>query len=101
MSVFLVTFRIHSDATYSARYQSFQEALLAGCLGYWREPTSFVAVSSAETIDAFCSRIYVNSSFDASKDMYLVLDANVKTGRVRGNLIDQDLFKLMPFVIKL
>jgi len=101
MSIFLVTFRIHSDATYAARYQSFQEALLKGCTGYWRDPTSFVAVQSNETIDAFCSRIYVHSTFDATKDMYLVLDANVKTGRTRGNVVDQDIYKLLPFVIKL
>ena len=72
-----------------------------GCHGWWREPTSFVAVSSPEAIDTFCSRIYVKSLFDATKDMFLVLDSEYKAGRVKGVINDQDLFKLLPFVIKI
>lgn len=101
MSVYLVTFRIHSDSTYQARYDSFQQELLNGCHGWWRDPTSLVAVSTSEAIDTFCSRIYVKSSFDATKDMFLVLDSEYKTGRVKGVVKDQDLFKLLPFVMKI
>lgn len=68
---------------------------------WWADTTSFVAVETSETIDDFCDRIYYKSSFNQSIDLFLVLDANIKSGRVRGKLRDQDLFKVLPFVKKL
>ena len=100
MSVFLVSFDIKSDSEYSHRYDSFMTQVKK-TTPWWADTTSFVAVETNESLDDFCSRIYVHSGFDSPKDLYLVLDANVKAGRVRGNLKDQDLFKLLPFVTKL
>lgn len=104
MATYIVTFRIDSSPstpTYSERYTSFCEAVKKGSTGWWGEPTSFYAVTVNETIDVFCSRIYVESSFNATKDLYMVLDANNLSGRVRGKMSDQDLFKVLPFVKKL
>jgi len=99
MSVFCVTFDLKYDSTYDSRYKSFMEQLKKSGT-WWADPTSFVAVQSTETIDEFCHRIYVHSEFDESKDLFLVLDSEVKAGRVKGVVKDQDLFKLLPFVKK-
>lgn len=100
MAVFLVSFDLKYDDDYSDRYSSFMEQVKKGGK-WWADTTSFVAVETDETIDTFCNRIYLQSKFNGTKDLYLVLDANVKSGRVRGALKDQDLFKLLPFVKKL
>lgn len=100
MSVFVVSFELKYDDGYGARYKSFTEELKK-TTPWWDENTSLVIVQTSETIDEFCTRIYVATSFDGSKDRYLVLDANVKSGRVRGPVSDQDLFKLLPFVKQL
>jgi hypothetical protein len=72
-----------------------------GATGWWGEPTSFYAVEVNETIDAYCTRIYIKSDFDATKDLYLVMDAEKLSGRVRGKITDRDLFKVLPFVKEL
>ena len=100
MSIFLVSFDLKYDATYSKRYDSFMEQVKKGGK-WWADTTSFVAVHTDETIDEFCSRIYLSSDILESKDLFLVLDAEVKSGRVRGPVSDQYLFTLLPFVKKL
>jgi len=100
MTVFTVSFSITFDDSYSQRYDSFMEQVKQGGK-WWAETTSFVVVQTDETIDAFCSRIYVKSDFNATKDRYLVLDANAKDGRYRGVNTDDDLFTLIPYVKKL
>lgn len=100
MAVFTVSFSISYDDTYSERYNSFMEQVKKSGL-WWDETTSFVVVRTEESIDDFCSRIYIHSKFDAMKDRYLVLDANAKSGRYRGVNKDQDLFVLIPCVKKL
>ena len=101
MSAYTITFRIANDSTYEDRYVSFVEELKKKVNVWWAEPTSFFAVETSESIDQFCERIYSNTKFDASKDLYLVLDANVKSGRVRGRSTDADLYKILPYVKKL
>lgn len=100
MAVFLVSFELKYDDDYGARYKSFTDELKATGR-HWDENTSFVVVETEEALDDFCRRIYENTEFDGTKDRYLVLDANVKSGRVRGPVSDSDLFKLLPFVKKL
>jgi hypothetical protein len=100
MAVYLVSFDLKYDSGYSDRYTTFMDQVKHGGQ-WWADTTSFVAVQTDEDIDAFCTRIYVHSGFDGSKDLYLVLDANVKSGRVRGVIKDQHLFTLLPFVKKL
>ena len=99
MSVFLVSFEIKYDSDYQRRYSSFTQQVQSG--RYWADNTSFVVVETTETIDDFCTRIYVHSAFDGTKDRYMVLDANVKSGRIRGPVHNSSIFSLLPFVIKL
>lgn len=100
MAVYSVSFNIKYDDTYSARYDSFMEQVKKSGK-WWAETTSYVVVETAESIDEFCSRIYAYSDFNASKDRYLVLDVNAKSGRYRGVNTDSDLFTLIPYVKKL
>ncbi|MBM6578892.1 hypothetical protein ILT44_01760 [Microvirga sp. BT689] len=100
MAVYTVSFELKYDDEYRKRYDSFMEQIKK-TTPWWAENTSYVVVETTEDIDAFCSRIYTKSLFNATKDRYLVLDADVKSGRVRGPVVDNDLFKLLPFVKKL
>jgi len=100
MATFLVSFDLKYDSDYSDRYTSFMEQVKKGAK-YWDDTTSFLVVENSEDIDAFCHRIYVSSKFNSTKDLYLVLDANVKSGRIRGAIKSQTIFTLLPFVKKL
>lgn len=100
MATFLVSFDLKYNDSYSKRYDSFMEQVKAGGK-WWADTTSFVAVETDEDIDTFCDRIYYSSDFNGTTDLYLVLDANAISGRVRGKIVDQDLFKVLPFVKKL
>jgi hypothetical protein len=100
MSVFTVSFNLDYDDTYTSRYNSFVKQLRA-TTPWWDETTSFIIVSTSESIDDFCYRIYVHSEFNQSKDRFLVLDANAKSGRYRGPNRDADLLVLLPYVVKL
>jgi hypothetical protein len=100
MAVYVVSFELKADDTYSKRYNSFMEQLKK-TTPWWAENTSCVIVSTTENIDEFCTRIYFSSEILDTKDRFLVLDANAKIGRVRGPIKDDDLFKLLPFVVKL
>lgn len=102
MSVYAVSFRIHEDSTYQTRYASFTAQLQQGSKTHWDETTSFALVETDETIDGFCSRIYVYSGFDSSKDLYLVLYTNKLSARVRGSVkYPHTLQSLLPYLVKL
>jgi hypothetical protein len=100
MAVFAVSFDLHYDANYQDRYASFMEQVKKGGV-WWADTTSFVVVRTAETIDTFCSRIYTQSSFNSTKDLYLVMDTEVKSARIRGKISDRDIFKLIPYLTEL
>src|SRR5690349_12887268 len=100
MAIYTVSFEIKYDSSYDDRYKTFN-ACVQACDKWWAETTSFYIVQTGEDIDAFCDRIYFGSTFDSSKDIYVVLDALVKSGRARGNITDDTLFALLPFVKKL
>jgi len=100
MPVFIVSFDLKYDDTYQARYNSFMEQVKLGG-DWWDDPTSCVVVRTSETIDAFCHRIYVKSDFDATKDLFMVLDAHVKAGRIRGAIKSRKVFQLIEYLVEL
>ncbi len=91
MAHFIVTFRIGSDAGYQDRYDSFVKAVIAlagGSTGkVWDETTSFYvfqrAGCSAEEVAAYLN---INSEFDVTKDILVVIDVDAKRKATRGNL---------------
>lgn len=100
MAVYTVSFDLEYDSTYQSRYSSFLEQVKKHGL-WWADTTSFVAVRTTESIDAFCSRIYVESEFNHTKDLYLVMDSDAKSARIRGKIKDRDIFDLIPYLIEL
>lgn len=91
MAHFIVTFRIGSDNGYQDRYDSFVNAVIAlagGTTGkVWDETTSFYVFEvegwNAEEAAAY---LYVNSKFDATKDILVVIDVDAKKKATRGEL---------------
>jgi hypothetical protein len=100
MAVYAVSFDLEYDSAYQERYVSFMEQVKKGG-EWWADTTSFVVVRTSETIDSFCSRIYTQSSFNSTKDLYLVTDVEKLSARIRGKIKDKDIFKLMPYLIEL
>lgn len=101
MARYAVTFRIHYDADYQDRYDTFAEQVKKGATRWWAETTSFYAIETSESLDAFCARIYVHSKFNATKDIFVVVNVETGTGRSRGKISDRDLFKVFPGVVEL
>ncbi len=101
MARYAVTFRIHSDATYTERYTSFCDKVREGAAKWWAGTTAFYAIQSNEALDAFCSRIYLHSKFDASKDLFVVINVETGAGRVKGKVTDRDLFAAFPGVTQI
>lgn len=100
MARYAVTFRIHDDSGYQSRYDSFTEEVRKGATYWWAGTTSFYAIQSPEALKTFCDRIYLQSSFAPSKDVFLVVDIETGKGRTRGKIIDRDLFRAFPNVVE-
>lgn len=98
MPRYAVTFRIHNDVGYDRRYDSFTEQVRKGATYWWAGTTSFYAIQNSETLKAFSDRIYFDSSFDPSKDVFVVVDIETGKGRSRGTISDRDLFRAFPGV---
>lgn len=88
MAHFIVTFRIADDSGYQVRYESFLEEIYkkasGGSPGTWEETTSFLSFESSGTADSMCNSLYMDSKFDASKDMMVVLELDSRTKAVKG-----------------
>jgi hypothetical protein len=100
MSRYAITFRIHADDGYSDRYESFTDQVKKGVTYWWAGTTSFYAIQTTEALDDYCRRIYVHSDFNATKDVFVVVNIETGTGRSKGPVTDKDLFKAFPAVIE-
>jgi hypothetical protein len=101
MPRYAVTFRIHSDSTYSDRYNSFCDKVKEGVTKWWAGTTAFYAIQTTEALDAYCSRIYLYSKFDSTKDLFVVVNVETGAGRVKGKVTDKDLFAAFPGVVQI
>lgn len=87
MANFIVTFRISSDNDYKERYESFVTTLVAyagGAAKVWDETTSFYVFEKDATADAVCSHLYLESKFNATKDMMVVIDVGRHKKATKG-----------------
>ena len=98
MPRYAVTFRIHQDSDYSDRYDSFTEQVKKGTTYWWAGTTSFYAIQTTEALSDYCSRIYVHSKFNATKDIFVVVNIETGEGRSKGKITDRDLFRAFPQV---
>jgi hypothetical protein len=101
MARFLITFRIGDQRTGGPACEARQNAVIAAIDACalskrWDDETGFHAIvssSSIETIIEVCSH-----AIDGAQDLVLVLDAQLKAGRVAGFVRDPDLFAILPFL---
>ncbi|HEY1505628.1 MAG TPA: hypothetical protein VGF92_15070 [Stellaceae bacterium] len=96
MAAYTVTFRFHEDSTYQTRYESFVKEASKGL--WWADPTSFFAIQTDETIDALTTRLDTNTTILKDRDMFMVMDADAKSARIWGKVLDKDVFKIIPYL---
>jgi hypothetical protein len=87
MASFIVTFKFKTDDTRSERYDSFVKKIneLTG-YSHWDETTSFYCFELEMTADALCSALYVDSDFNATKDIMVVIDVTNRQKATKGSL---------------
>jgi hypothetical protein len=97
MAIFVVTFRIHDNATYQNRWASVVEAIRNETTSaYWDEPTSFFLIESNKTSADVADSINLNSSLDPSVDLLVVINISQTRGhKAIGKIHDGDFSKLM------
>lgn len=87
MANFVITFRFKSDTTYQSRYESFVKKVIEIANTYpWAETSSFYALEANETAESLCSRLYLETEFDATKDLLLVVDTKNQVKATKGNI---------------
>ncbi|PMY37401.1 hypothetical protein C1Y35_19835 [Pseudomonas sp. GW456-L14] len=97
MANFIVTFRFKSDSSYQERYDGFVKKVQEIATTYpWPETSSFFAFEANETADSLASRLWLETGFDTSKDIMLVVDVKNRSKTTKGKieyptLLDQGL----------
>lgn len=87
MGNFAITFRFKSDSTYQSRYESFVKKVHEIATTHpWAETSSFYALEANETADSLCTRLYLESEFDATKDLLLVIDTKNQVKATKGKV---------------
>lgn len=94
MSVFWVTFRIHNNASYEARYAALKAAVESHVSGKcWDEPTSFGVFESSSTSTALAAAF--KEAIDVRIDQVVIGSPLTKTMVVLGKVDDMRKLKSM------
>jgi hypothetical protein len=105
MAKLIVTFDIawDDDKTYGALYEKLTDAIMEGLPAgnYWADTTSFFLISTAELPSDMAKRVWTAAGLRKSKDKLVVVDMAKQMGAACGHIVDQGLFKLVPFMKKL
>lgn len=99
MGIFLISFRLARNQTYSERLDQLLAQLQTGA--WWAESGTVMICESAETIDEFCNRVLQPWSFDEAADIAVIFDLETGDGRSKGRFRDYSLFTLVPWVKRL
>jgi len=95
MANFVVTFRFKADSTYQSRYDSFVKKVVEIATTHpWAETSSFYAMEASETAESLCHRLYVETEFDSTKDLMLIVDTKNQVKATKGNLEYPTLLKV-------
>ncbi|KFE47987.1 hypothetical protein CXB36_17405 [Pseudomonas syringae pv. syringae] len=87
MANFVITFRFRADSTYQSRYDSFVKKVVEiATIHPWAETSSFYALEANESADSLCSRLYLETDFDASKDLMLIVDTKNRVKATKGEV---------------
>jgi hypothetical protein len=96
MAIYLVSFNLTRNHTYSNRLDHFMAELQRG--PWWAETGALVVVEAPEAIDAFCDRLLAPWCFDEQHDMAVVFDLAGGEARSKGRLRDFNLFDIVPWM---
>ncbi|WP_238911921.1 hypothetical protein [Achromobacter xylosoxidans] len=87
MAHFIVTFRLKNDSTYQDRYDSFVDKVKnIATLSPWDQTSSFFAFRADDTATGICSTLYLQTLFDATKDLMVVIDLDSKQKASKGKI---------------
>ena len=96
MAIFAISFRIHEDSTYDARYESLIEEIKDEARdGTWDETTSFFIIESRKSSKTLCDDLYMHSQIIDTKDVLLVINLSAKAYAQRGAQYPNTLDALM------
>lgn len=86
MAVFIVSFRLEDNSTYSRRWQSMVDAINRCAIGgrTWDETTSFVLLEGNQTAEHLVNLIYLGAEFNSLTDTLLVVDVTNKRHATMG-----------------
>ena len=89
-----VSFELASDSTYRDRYQSLMRQIdISKANPAWDETTSFALVQTSESLDAFATRLYINTLVSSATDILLVFDPATSSAIARGPIKYPNLLK--------
>lgn len=102
MTVFAVSFRIADQRSalgdYPERWRSLTETIQGMAIGrnYWKETSSFFVIqTNIDTSASLADAIVLQSYFDSSRDLLLIVNLDVKGFAIRGHNSDGDLDAIM------
>lgn len=101
MQTYAVSFKLASNSTYNARYESLMSQIRA-CDTVWTETTSFALVSSNETLGELENRLYYGTDLLASIDLLMVINVSGDPATFRGtNSYPHTLRSLLPNITEM
>lgn len=86
MATYWLTFRIHADRTYQERYDDFIGLVNEWGTGFWDEPTSFIAMESAQSIDDIGRAL--KTALNEHTDIMVIREIGVDSTRYVGEPSD-------------
>lgn len=98
MAVYWITFRIREDAEFDRRYARLRNSIGMIAGRWWTEPRSFFLFESEVDIDKVAGR--VDGAIDPTTDVALIGMADREMARGVGFVENNDLYRLMPFALR-
>jgi hypothetical protein len=97
MTTYWLSFRLHENSTYEERYAALENIVLSNSSMYWKETTSFIVFSSNISIQSVAASI--KRVINPKIDLFLIRILDTKSAIICGNNQDQDIYKLIPYLI--
>jgi len=99
MATYWVTFRIADKTvdgeTYATRHKALTDTINLHCSNWWVESTSFLLFESKNTLDQLAGVLKASVS---DEDLFLIRACEGANARIYGNVSDDDVFTLMPYL---
>lgn len=97
LNLYWVSFRVEEVGNHTARRKALEEAISDCADGsWWKDPTSFVLFQSDLAINIIAG--HLKAAINEDTDIVVIGMPNVKSARVIGNVVDDDLFSLWDWI---